>query len=146
VPGRWLERIRIVEIEPSFADPTFGMPPSVVFLSRTTSNGERPMKMDASGHHRVCHPPVPSISMNSYPIELLVQHAPLMFVAGLELPKGKQDPFHALITRLREVLGARPKGLVWDKHRSSAFNILLVDKVSNEIIHANAFSLIRTGH
>jgi hypothetical protein len=84
--------------------------------------------------------------MNSYPIELLVQHAPLMFVAGLELPKAKQDPFYALITRLREVLGARPKGLVWDKHRSSAFNILLVDKVSYEIVHANSFSHMRTGH
>jgi trafficking protein particle complex subunit 11 len=67
--------------------------------------------------------------MNSYPIELLVQHAPLMFVAGLEVPAAKQDPFHSLVVRLREILSARPKGLVWDKNRGSAFNILLVDKV-----------------
>ena len=67
--------------------------------------------------------------MNSYPIELLVQHAPLMFVAGLEVPVAKQDPFHSLVLRLREILSARPKGLVWDKNRGSAFNILLVDKV-----------------
>lgn len=66
--------------------------------------------------------------MNSYPIELLVQHAPLMFVAGLEVPPAKQDPFHSLVVRLREILSARPKGLVWDKNRGSAFNILLVDK------------------
>ncbi|PVF96750.1 hypothetical protein CPB86DRAFT_736228 [Serendipita vermifera] len=66
--------------------------------------------------------------MNSYPIELLVQHAPLMFVAGLETPSSKQDPFYALINRLREALSARPKGMIWDKNRASAFNILLVDK------------------
>jgi hypothetical protein len=52
-----------------------------------------------------------------------------MFVAGLEIPAAKQDPFHSLVVRLRELLSARPKGLVWDKNRGSAFNILLVDKV-----------------
>lgn len=72
--------------------------------------------------------------MNSYPIELLVQHAPLMFVAGLELPKNKQDPFYTLVSRLREVLGARPKGLIWDKNRASAFNILLIDKVGEVLL------------
>lgn len=85
--------------------------------------------------------------MNSYPIELLVQHAPLMFVAGLELPKGKQDPFYTLISRLREVLGARPKGLVWDKHRASAFNILLVDKVGYGFLYIlRTFLLGHAGH
>lgn len=68
--------------------------------------------------------------MNSYPVELLVQHAPLMFVAGLDTPSSKQDPFYTLITRLREALTTRPKGLVWDRHRSTAVNILLVDKVN----------------
>ncbi len=68
--------------------------------------------------------------MNSYPIELLVQHAPLMFVAGLEVPPAERDPFRSLIIRLREVLTSRPKGLVWDKNRASAFNILLVEKAS----------------
>ena len=68
--------------------------------------------------------------MNSYPIELLCQHAPLMFVAGLELPKDTKDPFHSLVTRLRELFLSRPKGLVWDQERSTNFNILLVDKVS----------------
>lgn len=68
--------------------------------------------------------------MNSYPIELLCQHAPLMFVAGLDLPKDTKDPFHSLVTRLRELFLSRPKGLVWDQERSTNFNILLVDKVS----------------
>ncbi|KAG8758578.1 hypothetical protein FRC14_007889 [Serendipita sp. 396] len=66
--------------------------------------------------------------MNSYPIELLVQHAPLMFVAGLDVPPAERDPFRPLILRLREVLTSRPKGLIWDMNRASAFNILLVDK------------------
>lgn len=66
--------------------------------------------------------------MNSYPIELLVAHVPLMFVAGLDVPPGERDPFRSLIIRLREVLTSRPKGLVWDKNRASAFNILLVEK------------------
>jgi hypothetical protein len=69
--------------------------------------------------------------MNSYPIELLVQQVPLMFVAGLDAPNPQQDPFNQLVTRLREALTTRPKGLVWDRNRASAFNILLVEKVFN---------------
>jgi len=68
--------------------------------------------------------------MNSYPIELLCQHVPLMFIAGLDLPKDTKDPFHPLVTRLRESFLSLPKGLVWDQERSTNFNILLVDKVS----------------
>ena len=67
--------------------------------------------------------------MNSYPIELLCQHAPLMFIAGLDLPQDTKDPFHPLVTRLRESFLSRPKGLVWDQERSTNFSILLVDKV-----------------
>lgn len=68
--------------------------------------------------------------MNSYPVELLCQHAPLMFIAGLDLPKDTKDSFYSLVTRLRELFLSRPKGLVWDQERSTNFNILLVDKVS----------------
>jgi trafficking protein particle complex subunit 11 len=73
--------------------------------------------------------------MNSYPIELLCQHAPLMFVAGLDLPKDTKDPFHSLVARLRESFLSRPKGLIWDQERSKNFNILLVDKVSRREPH-----------
>jgi hypothetical protein len=83
--------------------------------------------------HDLFEPPSSDLPMNSYPIELLVQHAPLMFVAGLEPPSSKQDPFYSLVTRLREALSARPKGMIWDKNRASAFNILLVDKVIHPI-------------
>ena len=73
-----------------------------------------------------------------------MQHAPLMFVAGLEVPAAKQDPFHSLVVRLREILSARPKGLVWDKNRGSAFNILLVDKACSLLANlvANTDSLL----
>jgi hypothetical protein len=52
-----------------------------------------------------------------------------MFIAGLDLPKDTKDPFHPLVTRLRESFLSLPKGLVWDQERSTNFNILLVDKV-----------------
>ena len=53
-----------------------------------------------------------------------------MFIAGLDLPQDTKDPFHPLVTRLRESFLSRPKGLVWDQERSTNFNILLVDKVN----------------
>ncbi|KAG8904617.1 hypothetical protein FRB99_001414, partial [Tulasnella sp. 403] len=39
-----------------------------------------------------------------------------------------QDPFAALIARLRNVLTYRKKGTVWDPNRAKAFQIILVDK------------------
>lgn len=95
------------------------------------------------------------VSMNSYPIELLVQHAPLMFVAGLEdhatphpgvsvnsdaLPSPKQerrgsvnqdarDSFAVLTSRLRNSFASRRRGVIWDLNKSHHFNVVLVDKV-----------------
>jgi trafficking protein particle complex subunit 11 len=93
--------------------------------------------------------------MNSYPVELLVQHVPVMFVAGLNLPQhvrnpsetapvgvnghvvsdGREpsaqelrDPFTILAARLRNALGARRRSTIWDPDKSHRFNVLLVDK------------------
>jgi len=93
--------------------------------------------------------------MNSYPIELLVQHAPLMFVAGLgdqsathtgvpvhndALPnpdlerrgsvnQDARDPFAVLTSRLRNSFASRRRGTIWDLNKSRHFNVVLVDKV-----------------
>lgn len=95
--------------------------------------------------------------MNSYPVELLVQHAPLMFVAGLgdsssspvpnsangdllgapplherrgSVNQDAKDPFLVLSSRLRNSFASRRRGAVWDLNKSHHFNILLVDKVN----------------
>lgn len=95
--------------------------------------------------------------MNSYPVELLVQHAPLMFVAGLgdsssspvpnaangdllgapslherrgSVNQDAKDPFVVLTSRLRNSFASRRRGAVWDLNKSHHFNILLVDKVN----------------
>ena len=73
--------------------------------------------------------------MNSYPAELLVQLAPVMFAAGLEQPPQDtsqdkpQDPFSNLIQRLRESFLAQSKFSIWNPERSKTFQVLLVDKV-----------------
>lgn len=94
--------------------------------------------------------------MNSYPIELLVQHAPMMFVAGLDVPPtpsvvppsngtaseptvsladGNQslpdsrDPFVVLQSRLKAAFTARRRGSIWDLNKSKHFNVIVVDKV-----------------
>ncbi|KAI6029321.1 Gryzun, putative trafficking through golgi-domain-containing protein [Pisolithus microcarpus] len=90
--------------------------------------------------------------MNSYPTEMLVQLAPIMFVAGLDLPPTLaaapvvpslankdpsspptpppkvQDPFTLLIFRLREVLLSQSKSAVWSPDRTKVFQVVLVDK------------------
>ena len=74
--------------------------------------------------------------MNSYPPELLVQLAPVMFVAGLDAPQqspdidssSKQDPFHILTARLREALANQRKVAIWQSDKSKTFQVILVDK------------------
>lgn len=83
--------------------------------------------------------------MNSYPPELLAQLAPVMFVAGLDVPSntGNQppgtpqspsssnkisDPFHILIVRLREALTSQRKVAIWQPEKSKTFHAALVDK------------------
>ncbi|TBU21299.1 Gryzun, putative trafficking through golgi-domain-containing protein [Dichomitus squalens] len=93
--------------------------------------------------------------MNSYPPELLVQLAPVMFVAGLEVPPPhqpqtpasasahapppktpttpaqqtqRQDPFNVLSTRLRDALLAQRKVAIWQPDKSKTFQVVLVDK------------------
>lgn len=81
--------------------------------------------------------------MNSYPPELLVQLAPVMFVAGLSDspssnaetmdPDGRsQDQFTALAQRLREVLGTQRKATIWTSEatrKAKLFQVVFVDKV-----------------
>ena len=89
-------------------------------------------------------------TMNSYPIELLAQLAPVMFVAGLNLPPPPtspppaptstsipraQDPFASLITRLRTTLGALRQVSIWQSEKTKAFQIVLVDKVRGSNAH-----------
>ena len=88
-----------------------------------------------------------------------MQHAPVMFVAGLDLPQhaknpsdnalpgvnghaimgGQEtstqeprDPFIILAARLRNALGARRRSAIWDADKSHRFNVLLVDKVGSD--------------
>ncbi|TFY61235.1 hypothetical protein EVG20_g7135 [Dentipellis fragilis] len=94
--------------------------------------------------------------MNSYPPELLVQLAPLMFVAGLDIPppsnptdapptpstpstpssaqnppgtpKPAQDQFAVLTLRLRDALLSQRKPAIWQPEKSKTFQVVLVDK------------------
>ena len=85
--------------------------------------------------------------MNSYPAELLVQLAPVMFVAGLDLPPAlsaptpnapqsksppptpaKHDPFTSLIARLRDVLQSQRKVTIWAPERTKTFQMILVGR------------------
>ena len=85
--------------------------------------------------------------MNSYPPELLVQLAPVMFVAGLDTqsqppqtpaspapntpttPQSRQDPFYVLATRLRDALVSQRKVAIWQPEKTKTFQVVLVDKV-----------------
>ena len=81
-------------------------------------------------------------AMNSYPPELLVQLAPVMFVAGLgpqpaaaaaapQSPAPRtQDPFVLLATRLKDALLAQRKPAVWAPDKSKTFQVVLVEPVS----------------
>ncbi|EKM81164.1 hypothetical protein AGABI1DRAFT_37866 [Agaricus bisporus var. burnettii JB137-S8] len=67
--------------------------------------------------------------MNSYPPELLAQLAPVMFVAGLDVPQTQPpEPFHTLIVRLRDALTAQRKIAIWQPDKSKSFHVVLVDK------------------
>lgn len=76
--------------------------------------------------------------MNSYPVELLAQLAPVMFVAGLggtpglaqqeTVPKSPPDPFFLLISRLRDTLQAQLRPSIWAPERNKSFQMVLVDK------------------
>lgn len=83
--------------------------------------------------------------MNSYPAELLVQLAPVMFVAGLPTTSSTEavedttladahdkDQFSVLAQRLREVLGSQRKPAIWAPEtvrKSKSFQVVFVDKV-----------------
>ncbi|KAI0359646.1 hypothetical protein OH77DRAFT_1587090 [Trametes cingulata] len=81
--------------------------------------------------------------MNSYPPELLVQLAPVMFVAGLDVQPpqppnapptpttpqtSRQDPFQVLSLRLRDALAAQRKVAIWQPEKTKTFQVVLVDK------------------
>ena len=79
--------------------------------------------------------------MNSYPPELLVQLAPVMFVAGLDVPppsappdtptpaRPAQDPFAVLTVRLRDALLSQRTTAIWQPEKSKTFQTVLVDQV-----------------
>lgn len=84
--------------------------------------------------------------MNSYPLELLAQLAPVMFVAGLDPPSvppvsptqapqspsqakpAQQDPFALLALRLREAFLSQSKVSIWAPEKSKTFQIIPVDR------------------
>ncbi|KAI9062346.1 hypothetical protein FKP32DRAFT_1593495 [Trametes sanguinea] len=83
--------------------------------------------------------------MNSYPPEFLVQLAPVMYVAGLNVqppqaaatdgpptPSGqqpaKQDPFTVLSTRLRDALSVQRKVAIWQPEKAKTFQTVFVEK------------------
>ena len=88
--------------------------------------------------------------MNSYPPELLVQLAPVMFVAGLEVPdpvppaasdsppstRPPQDPFNVLTIRLRDALLSQRTTSIWQPEKSKTFQAVLIDKVRSVILWA----------
>lgn len=96
--------------------------------------------------------------MNSYPPELLLQLAPVMFVGGLDIQRSAapssspppsarasspplapttpkrvhSDPFTLLTHRLREALIQHRKPTIWAPEavrKSKTFQVVLVDKV-----------------
>lgn len=88
--------------------------------------------------------------MNSYPPELVVQLAPVMFVAGLDVPpspelvssptsdpppsRPAQDPFTVLTTRLRDALLSQRITAIWQPDKSKTFQTVLVDKVRSAVL------------
>ena len=90
-------------------------------------------------------------NMNSYPPELVVQLAPVMFVAGLDvpsspepvpsstsdppsLPRPAQDPFTVLTIRLRDALLSQRITAIWQPDKSKTFQTVLVDKVRSAVL------------
>lgn len=112
-----------------------------------------PNRVDIQPYLALLHSPRPSTAnyrfhaiMNSYPPELLAQLAPVMFVAGLDVPPNaaqqppttpstpqsasvkSADPFQTLILRLREALTAQRKVAIWQPEKSKTFHVILVDQ------------------
>ncbi len=93
--------------------------------------------------------------MNSYPPELLVQLAPVMFVAGLDAqtpqsstnapptPSTQQPPrpdaFQLLSMRLRDALVSQRKVAIWQPEKSKTFQVVLVDKVRLQIVNRGQY-------
>jgi hypothetical protein len=90
-------------------------------------------------------------NMNSYPPELVVQLAPVMFVAGLDVPSSPepvpsstsdppslsrpaQDPFTVLTIRLRDALLSQRITAIWQPDKSKTFQTVLVDKVRSAVL------------
>jgi hypothetical protein len=90
--------------------------------------------------------------MNSYPPELLVQLAPVMFVAGLDVSppepapsapsdtptptRPAQDPFTVLSIRLRDALLSQRTTAIWQPEKSKTFQTVLVEKVCPALLSA----------
>ncbi|KAG1737900.1 Gryzun, putative trafficking through golgi-domain-containing protein [Suillus paluster] len=69
--------------------------------------------------------------MNSYPAELLVQLAPVMFVklqSPPPTPTKSQDPFASLVARLRDALQSQRKVAIWAPERTRTFQMILVGR------------------
>lgn len=98
-------------------------------------------------------------NMNSYPPELVVQLAPVMFVAGLDVPpspepvpsstsdppslsRPAQDPFTVLAVRLRDALLSQRITAIWQPDKSKTFQTVLVDKVSFCCTRRDTFLII----
>ena len=117
---------------------------SVIFFlcfPRSLGSSFRNRRLYVSFH---LHDQCLTATMNSYPIELLAQLAPVMFVAGLNPPKSPpstattpapssttrpQDPFSLLIARLRTTLNALRQVSIWQSEDTKTFQVVLVDKV-----------------
>ena len=96
--------------------------------------------------------------MNSYPPELVVQLAPVMFVAGLDVPpspepvpsstsdpslsRTAQDPFTVLTIRLRDALLSQRITAIWQPDKSKTFQTVLVDKVRSAVLAVYTFPII----
>jgi hypothetical protein len=98
-------------------------------------------------------------TMNSYPPELLVQLAPVMFVAGLDVhpPEPEppapsdspapahpaQDPFTVLTLRLRDALLSQRTTAIWQPDKSKTFQTVLVEKVCSLLLLAILSSYVK---
>ena len=103
---------------------------TTTYISTTPYRRRRPSAASATALKDTDY--LSAIIMNSYPLDLLTQLAPVMFVAGLDQPtsqsSSKPDEFLILITRLREALQSQRKVAVWQSEKTKTFQIILVDK------------------
>ena len=104
---------------------------TTTYISTTPYRRRRPSAASATALKDTDY--LSAVIMNSYPLDLLTQLAPVMFVAGLDQPtspqsSSKPDEFLILITRLREALQSQRKVAVWQSEKTKTFQIILVDK------------------